>query len=520
LLRAVEYHRFHSRRGWFLFDVNALTVLPSCPLDQVILESAATAKTSDQLTKDVLLLDSTARKAQIRRRIGILASHRFLIPQDESPRMAELREPGSYATFMINVAQRCNLTCPYCYVNKGFFDYEEAPIPRMEAATAEQIVERIHGSFPGFKVYGYHFYGGEPLMNFDAIRRIVAQAETLAKRTGTRTDYHITTNGTLLSRNIADFMDAHRFTVYFSIDGDQENHDELRRYTNGRGSYRDVERNLEYLRTRPGVHLIGSSVIRAGFSLGEAIGLLEGHGARQCKAERVRLHDSDSLGLQGSEHDDYLNDIEGLTDHYVAYLESGRKPMDFRLSSKILQILTRVRRSFFCPAGERMFGVSADGEIYPCALHVGRPQSKLGDVANGIDIEKQKAFRQRFSPQGQEVCRACWNRHLCGGGCSAMVDRFGHEDCQALMAESEAAIAVYQHFAEREPALLYGLVSPKIAKWATGRLDDPDELYPSEPAALPGGCQCHGDNPGGNTDAKPLYNLTYRPASTLVTSDH
>src|SRR6202011_4330521 len=99
--------------------------------------------------------------------------------------------------------------------------------------------------------------GGEPLMNFDAIERIVAIAERKALATATKADYHITTNGTLLTQEIADFMDVHRFTVYFSIDGDEQNHDQLRKYTSGKGSFQDVEHNLEYLRTKNGVHLIG-----------------------------------------------------------------------------------------------------------------------------------------------------------------------------------------------------------------------------------------------------------------------
>src|SRR6185312_15823393 len=102
-----------------------------------------------------------------------------------------------------------------------------------------------------------------------------------------------------LSREIADFMDQHRFTVYFSIDGDQQNHDQLRKYINGRGSYADVEANLAYLRTKPGIHLIGSSVIRKGFRLSEALDHLQQHGANQCKAERVRLQDDDVLSLSG-----------------------------------------------------------------------------------------------------------------------------------------------------------------------------------------------------------------------------
>jgi uncharacterized protein len=353
----------------------------------------------------------------------------------------------------------------------------------MRADTAAQIVDKIHESFPGLSTYGYHFYGGEPLLNFRAIRQIVEEAQTKARETSTRCDFHITTNGTLLSREIADFMDQHRFTVYFSIDGDQQNHDQLRKYINGRGSYADVEANLAYLRTKPGIHLIGSSVIRKGFRLSKALDHLQQHGANQCKAERVRLQDDDVLSLSGDLHDEYLRDIEGLVDHYIDYLSSGRKPMDFRLSSKILQVFTKKRRSFFCPAGDRMFGISADGEIYPCALHVGRPQSKLGDLSNGIDRDKQRAFRAKFSPENQSACRTCWTRHLCGGGCSAMVDRFGHEDCESLRAESEAAIAIFQHFAEDDPLKLLGLVSPKVVKWVNGELKKPADLTPSESAA-------------------------------------
>jgi hypothetical protein len=64
-----------------------------------------------------------------------------------------------------------------------------------------------------------------------------------------------------------------------------------------------------------------------------------------------------------------------------------------------------------------------------------------------------------------------------------MVDRFGHEDCRSLRGESEAAIAVYQHFMERDPVALYGLVSPKIAKWVRGELEDVASLLPTEPHA-------------------------------------
>jgi uncharacterized protein len=480
--RAVEHHHFKVRGCWLLFDVNALSVMPSCPADGILLAAAG----GEPRSRSQLLRDAAAHcvgSDEAEARIAALIDGRFLLRPGESVQLAKLGQPTGYATFMVNVAQRCNLTCPYCYVKEGLFDYAEKPIPRMKAETAAQLVERIHDNFPGLGTYGYHFYGGEPLLNFKVIEQIVAAAEAKAVATGSHADYHITTNGTLLNRDVADFMDRHRFTVYFSIDGDEERHDELRKYRNGKGSFADVERNLAYLRTRPGVHLIGSSVIRKGLPLQQALELLADNGARQCKAERVRLRDGDKLALDGKDHDEYIGDIEGLIEHYVSCLKNGRKPMDFRLSSKILQVYTRTRRNFFCPAGERMFGVSANGEIYPCALHVGRPQSKLGDIKHGVDPDKQQKFRQKFSPQGQQHCRTCWTRHLCGGGCSAMVDRFGHEDCDSLRAESEAAIAIFQHFVETDPLRLLGLVSPKVVQWANGELDDPDQLRPNEPAA-------------------------------------
>ena len=480
VVRAIEHHHFEIRNRWLLFDVNGLRVLPALEIDGRILDWARGGIARGALAAAVRS-HSTGEVSG--NRVNELLASGFLVPDGEAAELAALGEPTNYGTFMINVSQRCNLTCPYCYVNEGHFDYAEKPIPKMRAKTSGRIVDRIHEIFPGLGTYGYHFYGGEPLLNFRAIRQIVQEATRKAQSNGTKADFHITTNGTLLTRDIADFMDAHRFTVYFSIDGTQASHDELRKYIDGSGSFEDVERNLAYLRTRKGVHLIGSSVIRRGFSLHQAMTQLKDHGAVQSKAERVRLHSGDDLSLVNDDHVEYLRDIERLVEHYIDHLERAKKPMDFRLSSKILQVYLRKRREFFCPAGSRMYGISSDGEIYPCALHVGRPQSSLGDLEHGVDESRRVAFRHQYSPTGQAGCSTCWTRHLCGGGCSAMVDRFGHDDCDSLRKESEAAIAIFQHFVEHEPLKLLALVSPKVVKWATGKLTSARSLAPTEPAA-------------------------------------
>lgn len=461
-LHAAEHHSFAIGGRVLLFDANALTVADSCPLDCVLLD-AADERPAPELLARAVAAGYDARGARLR--LHVLREQRFLLGPGERPRRPGLGDDMRYATFMINVAQRCNLTCAYCYVNRGAFDYETMPIARLEPALAERVVALIHERFPGFESYGYHFYGGEPLLNFAAIRGIVEAAEAAAARGGTETDFHITTNGTLMTPEVADFFDAHRFTVYVSIDGDEATHDAVRKYADGRGSFRDVERNLAYLRTKRRVHLIGSAVVRKGLPLLDAIELLQQHGANQCKAERVRLGEEDPLALRDEDRARYVDDIHALIGHYVEHLTAGRKPPDFRLSAKILQLLVRTRRDFFCPAGTRMFGIAADGEIYPCALHVGRPRSRLGDLATGIDEAARRDFRTRFSSDARADCRSCWTRNLCGGGCSANVDRFGHDDCASMRAESEAAIAIYAYFARTDMARLYGLVDPSMVRW-------------------------------------------------------
>jgi uncharacterized protein len=463
-LRAAEHHHFSIGGRWLLFDAVALNASASCELDAVILQRAA----NGAVAKDLL---DAARAAggspgEARRRLRFLRNLRFLLGPREQTVPVEVTQPADCATFMINVSQRCNLTCPYCYVNRGQFDYDVMPLARMAPDTADRLVGRIHASFPDFRTYGYHFYGGEPLMNFDGIRRIVEAAEEAAERSGTETDYHITTNGTLLTPEVAAFFDRHRFTVYVSIDGDEATHDAYRRYADGRGSYCHVQQNLLHLRTKTNVHIIGSSVIREGLRLSDAMALLRSHGADQCKAERVHLRETDSLKLSDDEQHRYLEDIKHLVEHYVESLSAGRKPMDYRLSAKILQLLLRRRREIFCAAATRMFGIAADGEIYPCALHVGRLRWRLGHIDTGLDTEQQRAFHARFATGSRPQCQVCWSRNLCGGGCPAMVDRFGDDDCEAMRAESEAAIAVYQQMMEIEPALLYALVSPSLARWA------------------------------------------------------
>jgi uncharacterized protein len=465
MLAAAPHHRFEIDGIRYLFGTESLRVLREDACMRETMRCAASG-----IAPNVLMAALAARGFDAETsedRVAQLRACGFLLERGRAPPALDA-EQGGCVTFMVNVSQRCNLTCSYCYVNQGLFDYEEKPVKKMRREIFETVVPRVFRMFPDSESYAFHFYGGEPLMNFTAIREISEAALAQAQARGAGVQFYVTTNGTLITGEIADFFDRLRFNVYLSVDGERASHDEYRKYRDGRGSFDDVMASFALLRSRPHVHLIGSSVVRDGFSLGEAIQFLAQHGADTCKAERVRLAEGAAGALTETQRERYLRDIRDLIAHYIEAISQGRTAMDYRLRPKILQLLLRRRRAFFCAAGERMFGIAANGEIYPCALHVGRRQAKLGSLDDGIDGELARSFRRKYAAETQPRCGTCWAHNLCGGGCSAMVDRFGHEDCEALRAETEAAIVVFEHFASHDPMQLLALVSPALVAWMNG----------------------------------------------------
>ena len=457
--RAAE-HRVCTGERDYLFGVRSLSVIPFERDDGEILAAA-----NRPVTRYGLISRLAGKVESVEERVARLVEQGFLQPESGAPPTAEQPPPSPSVTFMLVVSQRCNLRCTYCYVYEGQFDFDHQPSAQMSPDSARIWAESLIEAFPGLEVYCFHFYGGEPTMNMKAVRLAVEAAEEAARRAGARAEFMITTNGTLITDEVARFLNEHRFTVYLSIDGDEPTHDANRPYRSGRRSYAKVVGAIEKLRGQPDVRLVGSSVISAQLSLGDALASLRGHGIAEAKAERVHLDPEDGLCLRGENRELYIEEVRGLAKQYIDALETGETPIDSRLNSRILQLFSKTRRERFCTASEGTFGVTATGEIYPCALMIGREEFHLGSVREGISGPGRERFARRFGMRHQDSCRVCWARFLCGGGCPAMVDRFGHDDCDVLRAECESAIEVYGHFGEGDPLSLLGLIDPRFVRW-------------------------------------------------------
>src|SRR5690349_2060648 len=124
---ASKAHHFALKGRWYLFDIASLAVAAAEATDGALLDLARDGVSRAHLATRAISLGLSPADAEAR--IAALVAAGFLHAPEQAEKIAERGEHAGYATFMINVAQRCNLTCPYCYVHEGTFDYEQKPIP-------------------------------------------------------------------------------------------------------------------------------------------------------------------------------------------------------------------------------------------------------------------------------------------------------------------------------------------------------------------------------------------------------
>lgn len=148
--------------------------------------------------------------------------------------------PITYAVLFLT--EDCNLRCPYCYAPKG--------PRRLDVQVGRDVVDFMLAAPAKVKSVTICLFGGEPLLEFDTVRELVDYGERRSQEAGKRLKFGMTTNGTLISDEVADFMAAHKLTANLSIDGGPESHNRNRKTVDGRGSFDLVDAALKRLAAR------------------------------------------------------------------------------------------------------------------------------------------------------------------------------------------------------------------------------------------------------------------------------
>ena len=468
--RLGEFHPFQGGSKRFLYLVPAGAIFEMDDEVSKLIDLLSHGPVPHEQLLEGLAAQSVSDAEQL---IGEMYQARVILNGRSSPEPPQ-NPPGVFplSTLVLNLTNQCNLSCQYCYE----FGADKVATPDgkpkfMDLETAKASVDFLLEQSAGRKGVHITFFGGETLMNFPLLKKVVTYANEKAAEQGRSIDFSLTTNATLLTPTIIEFLSENRIGVTVSMDGPKELHDQLRVFANGRGSYDIIEPRVRALiqghRTRPIVARVTltsgvTDVVKIYRHLKEDLGFHE-VGFAPVTTSPDRLYAINETGMDG-----VLDQFHVLAKEYLEYALRGEMHGFTNVSDTLAELCQGVNKSHPCGAGLGLMGVGPSGDIAPCHRFVDSDQHALGHITTGIDREKQSAFLDRGHIDSKYDCQTCWARPLCAGGChhEAFV-RYGdtgHPNlhyCDWIRDWTDTCLQIYGTIAANNPEFLAAFAERK-----------------------------------------------------------
>jgi uncharacterized protein len=374
------------------------------------------------------------------------------------------------STIVLNVNTGCNLSCRYCYK-------EDLAVPargeRMSFEVAARSVDLLLKQAAARSRVGIVFFGGEPLTNVALIRQVVDYALPRARAEEKTVDFSLTTNATLLTPELIEYFDAHRFGISVSIDGPRAVHDRNRRTVGGRGTYDVVARKVRLLLERYRSRPVGARVtLTAGTTEVEAIHAhLRGElGFHEVGYAPVTASAGAAHALSEAELTAVYAAFERLGEQYLAAALKGHNTGFSNLHQLMTDLHEGRRKSLPCGAGVGLLAVDRKGGLNLCHRFTGSELPTFGDVDTGIDGAQLGEFLGRAADRSGTHCATCRIRNLCAGGCyHESWLRYGdphhrtYHYCDLLRRWVDFGIRIYSEIVARNPRFLNAHIEPRRA---------------------------------------------------------
>ena len=326
----------------------------------------------------------------------------------------------------LHIAHDCNLACKYCFAGEGEYHGDRSMMSFEVGKKAIDFLIQNSGSRKNLEV---DFFGGEPLMNFDVVKQIVAYAREQEKEANKNFRFTLTTNGVLLDDETIEYINQNMHNVVLSIDGRKEVHDRMRPTSNGKGSYQLI---LEQFLKMADVRNQNNYYVRGTFThhnldFAEDVLHLADLGFQQISVEPVVAEDDKEYALKEEDVPTLVDQYEYLAKKMVAYKKEGKDFNFFHFMIDLGQGPCVIKRLTGCGSGSEYLAVTPWGDLYPCHQFVGMEEFKIGTVDEGIEkFDLQKKFKG-CHVYTKDTCKDCWAKFYCSGGCHANAYNF-HKD--------------------------------------------------------------------------------------------
>lgn len=429
-----KIHWFAVPDGFLLLDINSGSVLR---IDEDTANCLERLQAGEQpLADDAEIL---AELAELKQQ-GLLFSDDAYQDKYEPPAPV-------LKSLCLNVCHDCDLRCRYCFASTGSFGGKRARMSFEVGAAALDYLLEHSGKRRFLEV---DFFGGEPLLNINVVKQLVAYGREREKEYGKTLRFTFTTNCVGLTPEISAWAEAENVSVVLSHDGRPEVHDRQRVFANDKGSYQLVTEHIKQFLAQ---NSRGNAIVRGTYTAFNKDFCEDIKHWLDLGFPRLSMEPAVELDGERCLHE---SDLPQLKEEYwkLAKLFEQRRadgqPFEFfhfKLDLKHGPCLPK--RLTGCGAGYEYLVVTPEGELYPCHQFVGREGFKMGDLADGITEHGQKLseqFRQAHV-YNKKSCRVCWARFFCSGGCHANAELFHHDimqpyelGCQISQMRLECAI--------------------------------------------------------------------------------
>ena len=358
------------------------------------------------------------------------------------------RTSGVVKALCLHIAHTCNLNCSYCFASQGKYHGERALMSYEVGKRALDFLIENSGTRRNLEV---DFFGGEPLMNFDVVKQLVAYARSIEKEKNKNFRFTLTTNGVLVDDDVIEFSNREMSNVVLSLDGRKEVHDRYRVDYAGNGSWEKIVPKFQkFVNARGGKnYYMRGTFTHANPDFLEDIKTMLDLGFSELSMEPVVAASDDPAALTEEDKPVVMKQYEDLA---KLMLERDKEGKPFTFYHYMIDLKGGpciYKRISGCGSGTEYMAVTPWGDLYPCHQFVGDEKFKLGDIWSGVNNKKIQDEFASCNVYAREECRDCWARLYCSGGCAAnayhatgSVKGIYKYGCDLFKKRMECAIAV------------------------------------------------------------------------------
>ena len=439
--------------GFIYMDVNTLDVFIIEEIDSNIIKAIKKYPIDEALN----LLSVKYSKQIIAEHIAELQKNGILRKaEDKNEKEATIfnYDPDIITSIDVILSEDCNLACKYCFVKKNKYNGKSA---LLQSDVGEKIINFLIQKSGNKNDVFICFFGGEPLMNFMVMEKMVLYALEEGRKNNKCFHFSLTTNGTLLNDEIVEFICKHQISVLISIDGDMHSHNLNRPLSGGGDSYNMIEENVRKL-ARKNISYSARTTITS-YTKNNIAKNFEHLISLGFKG----IHFENAMAPKGKVFINKKDDIREIKKQYSLISKKISKSIKlgqpYNVESFPLpmgKIVSKRPDFFSCTAGRGYLSADVNGDLYLCHRFVGEKSFTLGNVSeNTYSAKLSEIMKPEMNIDNRKKCKKCWARYICGGGCYEINNTFNNNIfitpeiyCQLMKHNIKLALNIYASASE------------------------------------------------------------------------